>query len=104
MTMTMDPEVLAMHAAAARDAATAQRDELAKVPDPRIREVNGGVVTLCPGGVLVFTPESAATAEPASMLDALLGPACTGTKKDGTACRGIAGPDKLCAAHKDQAA
>ena len=102
MTMTLDTEVLAAHAEAARAAAIAHRDEAANLPDPRIREIEGGTVTLCPGGVLVFTPDSAATAQPASMLDAVFGPACTGTKKDGTACRGIAGTDGRCAAHKDQ--
>lgn len=85
-----DPATMAAMAAAAQAAHAAAASMAAKAPaeDPRIREVDGGTITLCPGGILVFTADGTEDRAPeAQVLDQVLGKQCTGLKGDGTRCR-----------------
>jgi hypothetical protein len=99
------PKLLAAMAAAAQAAHTAAAQQAAGYDasaDPNVREIPGGTATLCPGGVIVFTPASPEDrkAEP-DIMTAIFGPTCKGTRLDGKPCQ-VAVKDGYCASHKDQ--
>lgn len=99
VVQALDPAMLAAIAAAARAAHDAATRAVREAPsdDPRVREIDGGTITLCPGGILVYSQHGGGDQAPeAAFLDAVLGKQCTGVKADGTRCKRSAGSDGTC--------